>query len=121
MVYAVCVVMQPPFVYSRASDAYMYGVLLWELFEAAPGELPWGATHNRSTVADSLLTRGTVRTSVSWLIRTHIVLHGVACLRCVSVIVYLDFVSVQAKACRLESVRIRSYQASCATVCLWYA
>ncbi len=36
----------------------MYGVFLWEMFEASPGEVPWGRDHNRSTVAAALLERG---------------------------------------------------------------
>jgi hypothetical protein len=49
---------QPPFTYSRSSDAYMFGVLLWEIFVAKPGEVPWGPAVDRRFVTTQLCDRG---------------------------------------------------------------
>lgn len=45
-------VTQPPFIYSRASDTYMYGGLLWEMFEGEGGEAPWAHVKSRGELED---------------------------------------------------------------------
>ncbi len=50
--------LQPPFSVSRASDAYMFGVCLWEAFESVHTKdvcLPWGPGSTRTAVAERLL------------------------------------------------------------------
>lgn len=49
---------QPPFIYSRASDTYMYGGLLWEMFEGEGGEAPWAHVKSRGELAAALRERG---------------------------------------------------------------
>ena len=63
MCVVVCVVVcpQPPFVASRASDSYMFGVLLWEMFESVKSPdccRPWGRAASRSDIL-ARLGRGT--------------------------------------------------------------
>ena len=54
-----CIVesVQPPFTFSRSTDAYMFGVMLWEMFESVGTTevcTPWGRGATRASVMERL-------------------------------------------------------------------
>ena len=65
--------LQPPFVFSRATDSYMFGVLMWETFESVDTAnvcRPWGSGMTRPAVVAKLASGG-------WLSACPCVLHFV--------------------------------------------
>jgi hypothetical protein len=58
--------MQPPFPMSNKSDVYMYGVMLWEVFEGSDGgesQLPWGPQASWDSVR-AAIERGVLSSTV---------------------------------------------------------